>query len=108
MIYFAVIMALFGLSFIAMGLYYRFAENPRVANFYANTKRLTEDHIIDKKAYNRVCGQVFIIWGFLNGLIGILSYFLGDYFIFVLIAIPFVNIMAMAMYNIRAGKYIKS
>ena len=45
--------------------------------------------------------------GSLNSLIGIVSYFMGDYFIFVLVLIPVINIIAMAMYNINAAKYIK-
>lgn len=107
MLAFAIGMSLFGIAFIIMGIYYRRAKNPKIANFYANTKTLTEENVINKKAYNNTCGKIFIIWGVLNSLIGIVSYFLGDYFIFILILIPFTNIIAMAMYNIKAGKYIK-
>ncbi|NMB08520.1 MAG: hypothetical protein GX981_09065 [Tissierellia bacterium] len=107
MLAFAIVMSLFGIAFIIMGMYYRIAKNPKVANFYANTKTLTEENIIDKKAYNNTCGKIFIIWGVLNSLIGIVSYFMGDYFIFVLVLIPVINIIAMAMYNINAAKYIK-
>lgn len=107
MLAFTIVLSLFGIAFIIMGLYYRMAKNPKVANFYANTKTITEENISDKKAYNNTCGKIFIIWGILNILIGIISYFMGDYFLLILILIPITNIIAMAMYNIKASKYIK-
>lgn len=107
MFLFCVLMLLFGGYFIIMGIYYLIAKNPRVANLYANTNRLIEADIIDKKAYNSICGKIFILWGTLNSLIGIVSNFMGDYFIFVLILIPITNIIMMAMYNTKATKYIR-
>ncbi len=107
MLAFTIALSLFGIAFIIMGMYYRMVQNPKIANFYANTKTLTEENIIDKKAYNNICGKIFIIWGVLNTIIAIVSYFIGDYFVFLLILIPIINIMAMAMYNINAAKYIK-
>ena len=107
MIYFTILLSIFGIGFMIMGLYYIFAENPRVANFYANTKTLTDEDITDKKAYNNAFGKIFILWGVLNTIIAIVSQFLGDYFIFMLILMPFTNIIAMAMYNINTSKYIK-
>ena len=106
-IYFTIFLSIFGIGFIIMGLYYTFAENPGVANFYANTKSLRDEDITDKKAYNNACGKIFILWGVLNTVIAIGAYFLGDHFIFILVLIPFTNIIAMAMYNINSSKYIK-
>ena len=107
MFLFCILMLLVGGYFITMGIYYLIAKNPRVANLYANTRRLTEADIIDKEAYNNICGKIFILWGVLNSLIGIVSNFMGDYFIFVIILIPITNIIMMGMYNIKATRYIR-